>query len=338
MKCAVVGAGVVGSAIAYQLAAHGADVTVVDGALPGSGVTSVSFAWIGHRTHSASPAATLRYAAVQEWHRVETEVAGLRLAWCGSVTWGDSAVEDGTAWSPDFRELEPRLRARPALAQIRPDDGAVDPVEAAQVFVSAAAGLGARVILGDPVIEVTRTHGRIDGVRTRDAAVAADTVVLANGTGAVGLCDRLGLRLPVRAGPAVLFRYTARPGIVRGILDGGDFGVRQLHDGTLLSPRAYSGETTTARLHENGTRVGQLIQRSFDDIGLVELVSATIGWRPMPEDEEPIIGPALGLDGLYLAVMHSGVTLAAAAARFAAAEIITGRPRDELAGCRLPRH
>jgi glycine/D-amino acid oxidase-like deaminating enzyme len=50
----------------------------------------------------------------------------------------------------------------------------------------------------------------------------------------------------------------------------------------------------------------------------------TVGLRPMPEDGKPVVGFAPDLPGLYLATMHSGVTLAAAVGRFAAMEILDG--------------
>jgi glycine/D-amino acid oxidase-like deaminating enzyme len=54
-----------------------------------------------------------------------------------------------------------------------------------------------------------------------------------------------------------------------------------------------------------------------------------VGQRPVPSDGFPVIGRAAGASGLYVAVMHSGVTLAPAIGRFAAAEILTGL-RDAL--------
>ena len=47
-----------------------------------------------------------------------------------------------------------------------------------------------------------------------------------------------------------------------------------------------------------------------------------MGWRPIPQDGLPIVGFLPGIGGLYVSVMHSGVTLAAAVGRFAAAEIL----------------
>jgi glycine/D-amino acid oxidase-like deaminating enzyme len=47
-----------------------------------------------------------------------------------------------------------------------------------------------------------------------------------------------------------------------------------------------------------------------------------IGHRPMPADEHPLIGPAPGRDGVYAAVMHSGVTLAPGVAELVAGEVL----------------
>lgn len=68
----------------------------------------------------------------------------------------------------------------------------------------------------------------------------------------------------------------------------------------------------------------------------VELLNTTVGVRPMPADGEPIIGPVTEVPGLYLAVMHSAVTLAAAVGRLVAREV-GGTIEPALAGCRPDR-
>jgi len=59
--------------------------------------------------------------------------------------------------------------------------------------------------------------------------------------------------------------------------------------------------------------------------------------RPMPEDGFPAVGFVPGPEGLYVAVMHSGVTLAPAIGRFAAEEILDGARIDLLAPYRPSR-
>ena len=61
----------------------------------------------------------------------------------------------------------------------------------------------------------------------------------------------------------------------------------------------------------------------------LELDFHTIGYRPTPIDGFPIIGRAKGVAGLYVAVMHSGITLAPAVGLFATREILDGE-RDPL--------
>jgi glycine/D-amino acid oxidase-like deaminating enzyme len=54
-----------------------------------------------------------------------------------------------------------------------------------------------------------------------------------------------------------------------------------------------------------------------------------IGRRPMPQDGFPVVGKVDAIPGLYIAVMHSGITLAPAIGRFVADELLTGQ-RDNL--------
>ncbi|KPV57609.1 hypothetical protein QJ48_21215 [Paenibacillus sp. A3] len=59
--------------------------------------------------------------------------------------------------------------------------------------------------------------------------------------------------------------------------------------------------------------------------------------RPMPEDGYPIVGFHDRIKGLYLAVMHSAITLAPVISRLAANEIIDNAQMKELESCRLSR-
>lgn len=48
----------------------------------------------------------------------------------------------------------------------------------------------------------------------------------------------------------------------------------------------------------------------------------TLGFRPMPRDGFPVVGYLPGSSSVYVAVMHSGVTLAPIMGRLVAAEVI----------------
>jgi glycine/D-amino acid oxidase-like deaminating enzyme len=59
--------------------------------------------------------------------------------------------------------------------------------------------------------------------------------------------------------------------------------------------------------------------------------------RPMPADGQSIVGWLPGAGGLYAAVTHSGVTLAAHLARLIIAELVTGAASADLAPYRPSR-
>lgn len=334
----VVGAGIVGASIAYHLSTRGHPVILVDAGLPASGATGASFAWIGQSVATERPSAPLRSLAVSEYRRLEREVPGLAVEWSGALTWGGSGgTEHPSRAVSDARTIEPRLASPPPVAFCSPEEGALDPVATTDLLVAAAVTGGSRLHVGSSVDGLLRDGDAVVGVQTADGPVTATTVVLAAGTGTAALCTGIGIEVPVRSSPAVLVRLRAAPGLVHGIVASPELEIRQLRDGTLLVPLAYDGETGRSALRETARRTRDRVMRSFTDAGDVEIVSAEVGWRPMPADGEPIIGAEPGAPGLYLAAMHSGVTLAAVVGRLAAEEIVAGTEAVELDGCRRSR-
>jgi glycine/D-amino acid oxidase-like deaminating enzyme len=332
----VVGAGIVGASMAYHLAGRGRAVTLIDAGLPGAGATGAYFAWIGRPVGSDLPSAPLRYLALDEYRRLEAELPALAIRWTGSLSW-DGFDEGPGPRTDDVGALEPHLLDPPAMAVHRPEDAAFDPVAAAELLVAAARERGARVLTGVLATALDHRAGTVSGVRTTGGVVPAGTVVLAAGTGTVALCAGIGVALPVEPSPAILVRLRATPGLVRTIVATPSLEVRQLDDGTVLAPTAYSGETDRAALLATAQRVRDRFAASFAAAGDTEVVSVEVGWRPMPTDGEPIIGRPAGTGGLYVTVMHSAITLAAAVGRLAATEILTELPAPELAGCRPGR-
>jgi glycine/D-amino acid oxidase-like deaminating enzyme len=63
--------------------------------------------------------------------------------------------------------------------------------------------------------------------------------------------------------------------------------------------------------------------RGLDDAQVVEFQVCV---RPLPADGQSIVGRVPGIPGLYLAVTHSGVTLAAHLSRLIAADLTTPTP------------
>ncbi|MEV8403367.1 NAD(P)/FAD-dependent oxidoreductase [Streptomyces niveus] len=328
----VVGAGIVGASVAYHAARAGAVVTLVDAGRPGAGVTADSFAWIGSSGVRTGPAAALREAATDEYHRLEAELPGLPVNWSGSLSWGttDAAPEAGPGQeivdAATAATLEPALRQPPEWAVWAPGDGAVDPVGVIERLVVGAREHGARVCPDSGVTAVRRdAAGRVVGVETATGSLSGETVVLAAGAATAALGAPLGVRIPVDPSPATLFRFSAPADLVRTVVNNRDFDLRQVAPDRVVAA-ADSPERTLAA-----------VRSTFHGAGDVELLSSRVGVRPMPADGEPIVGPVAGIPGLYVAVLHAAVTLAPAVGRLVARELLDGAPELLLAGCRLDR-
>lgn len=331
----VIGAGIVGASIAYHLAVRGADVTLVDAGLPGSGATRHSFGWIGRSPGDSSPAGELRALGLRHWERLAREVPGLEVHWSGALVWGDEfgslAPRDA-----DAATLEPRLVETPTAAEFRPDDGWVDPVRATESLIGAARARGASVRFGTPVTRlVTSRDGVVEGVQLGGEDLAASTVVVAAGVGATALCATAGVDLSMRSSPAIMVRLRTSSGLVRGIVANDLFEARQDVDGTVLMPLDYDQQISSEDLREVGEEALRVFTESFTGADDATLVSAEIGWRPMMADGKPGVGSA-GVPGLYVAVAHPGITLAGVIGHAAAEEILTQTERTELTAHRPP--
>jgi glycine/D-amino acid oxidase-like deaminating enzyme len=79
----------------------------------------------------------------------------------------------------------------------------------------------------------------------------------------------------------------------------------------------------------------QHLRSAFSQAGPVTLVGHRVGWRPMPA-AGPIVGYLTPDRRAYVAVMHSGVTLAATVGRLVADESTSGRVPDALRRTRPP--
>ena len=81
------------------------------------------------------------------------------------------------------------------------------------------------------------------------------------------------------------------------------------------------------------TRIAAVLPAAKD----ARLERLTLGFRPMPTDDRPVIGPIPGAPDVYVCVTHSGVTLAPILARYATREMIDGDRVDALAPYRPER-
>jgi glycine/D-amino acid oxidase-like deaminating enzyme len=323
-RIAVVGAGIVGAAIAYHLARRGAAVTVLDRGRAAGGATEKSFAWINATWGNPEPYFRLRFLSMAEYRRLEDELEGaLGVVWRGCLIWDladhelEAFASRHAAWGYDVRlvardeiaALEPGLIAPPERAAYAAGDGTLEPVVATRALLAAAAALGAEIRLGAEVPDPT------------PGAIGADISVLAAGAATAALCADLGVALPMRPTPGLLAHSRPTAPLLRRVIEAPGLHMKQ-ERGRIVVGEDFGGGHAPNDADAEGERLLALVRQHVRGAEELRLDRVTVGLRPMPADGMPVVGFAPGAPGVYLAAMHSGVTLAPAVGRFAAMEVL----------------
>ncbi len=349
-RVVVVGAGILGASIGYHLAQAAARVTIVDGHDAVGGATAASFAWINASHGNPQPYFGFRLQAMAEW-RMLNEALGrkLPLRWGGSIEWWDEpeelrrAVAEQTAWGYPIRligrdeiaALEPAIATPPAEAAFAALEGVVAPVAATEILLEAAQALGASLRRGVP-LEMTTDGGRV-GLRLGGTRLEAERIVLAAGADCGPLLAGLGVDLPMANAPGLLVHTKPAPSLIQHLVLSPGAHVKQDVDGRLVVGETFGGGPVPDDHAAEAEKLLQRVRACLQGAEALEVERVTVGVRPIPRDGLPIIGAVAGLEGLFLAVMHSGITLAPLVGRLTAVEVLGGGPVEILAPYRLAR-
>jgi glycine/D-amino acid oxidase-like deaminating enzyme len=356
-KIVVVGGGIIGASIAFHLARRGAAVTLCEKERPAAGATEKSFAWI-NATFSKQPRSyfELNRLGMAAWEQLDRELGRpFALQWGGSVEWypaGEEAealrrdlhrhqewgyaariVEDA-----ELRRLLPGVVPGPvAAASFSDQEGSVDPVRAVDVLIDAARKNRARIVHPCEVTGFERASEQVRAVRTTVGMIEADAVVLACGVGTPRVAALLGFTVPLKDAPGVLAHSAPQPMRLERVALAPGAHVVQRHDGRVVTGSSFGGSPVTVEDEAYGRRLLQEAVRFLPAFGGVALDRVTLGWRVMPKDELPIVGFTAACPNVYVAAMHSGITLAPLVGRLVAAEILDGVKIDLLEPYRLSR-
>ncbi|MER6526141.1 FAD-dependent oxidoreductase [Streptomyces sp. NPDC001508] len=360
MKVAVLGAGIVGTAVAWRLAEAGADVLVVDVSQPGAAATGASLAWANASSAASEDYFALRVAGLDEHRLISKQLQGDWTLASGHLQWADTQPE-----TEALRDRYTRLRSRGYPAELlnpaeasaslepsvrfagpehpvlhTPDEPAIDAPAMARRLLRAAVTCGAVPALGKPVRSLTVRGGRVAAVVVGDTSHGVDAVINAAGANAHHLADMAGRRLPLRDEPGLVARLYCDPVPVRHTMHAPGIEIRP--DGprqVLLHSRAVDAQLSPDG-YPHDQHIDDLCRRAADivpELAAAELRDARVGWRPVPQDGWPSVGGLASIPGYYEAVTHSGVTLAGIIAKLLTEEILTGTVHPLLAPFRPDR-
>lgn len=363
MKIVIIGAGVVGSALACRAATAGLAVTVVEAGVPGHGTSAGSFAWLN--AHDKQPRAyhDLTVRALAEHRALGEELgdagwshSGGAIEWvagAAAITAQQDRVARLQAWGVivewldtwQLRELEPDIAPEAvgdAPVAFYPGDGWVDPAVFVHANLRHATRHGAVLRRGTAAARLLHEAGRVRGVELAGGErIEADLTIACTGA-LVNTLIPAPLHLPLTPKRGLTAVTQPVPTGVRRVVKAAQCYLRPDGAGRLLlhGKAADQALTDTTVPAADLPAVDDLLDRAatvVPDMRGAAAEAVRIVTRPFPADGFPAVGPVGGLDGLYTAVMHSGVVLAPLMARLIVTDITSATGCADLARYRPDR-
>ncbi|WP_192253485.1 NAD(P)/FAD-dependent oxidoreductase [Mesorhizobium silamurunense] len=338
----VIGAGIIGASIARHLTKAGARVTVVSTSGAGGVATPNSFAWINASWGNPETYFRLRIRAMAEWTRLAKDLPGLPLAWCGGLCWDlpsdrlEAYAAEHSSWGYGIERIgreqaariEPNLAELPDFALYVAEEGVAEPVACVKALLADAEERGARIVVGT-IDTLTLSGAKVTGVVVSGETIAADEVVIAAGAGAPAIAAAAGIELPIETPSGLIVHSRPYRKLLNGLVLAEKLHMRQTAEGRIIAGSDFGGGDPGDNPDAAARELLATMQAMLRGADGLEYDFHTVGYRPTPIDGFPIVSRADGIGGLYIAVTHSGITLAPAVGLFAANEILDGE-RDAL--------
>jgi len=347
----IVGGGVIGCALAYELAKAGVKTIVIDKDALGSQSTRAGAGMLGAQVEMDAPGPLydlgIRSRALfAGWREelldlsgidIELQTAGIcrvavdeadRLALLERAKWQQAAGQRAEWLEEDqFRkEVGGQLQSQYGALYL-PDDHQVRNPQLLHALVHSAMHYGADFREATAMTGFLMANGAVQGVMTLNGPIRADRVVIASGAWTGLLTDSLSLNIPVFPvkGQAFFLDTFAAPNPYT-IFTHGCY-ILPKRNGQI-----YVGATEEHAGFDRRPNLGSLAKLSsqavalMPSLGSLPFAQTIAGLRPGSPDGLPFLGPVPGIGGLYIASGHfrNGVLLAPITAQVMT-DVLTGR-------------
>jgi glycine oxidase len=333
----VIGAGVVGSTIAWELASAGATVRLIDARTPGDGATRASAGILAPyiEGHPASPLRELgresldlfdafiarlstdSHRAIVYERKGSFEVAltmeeAERLSAASGVLWREG-VE--ARWVPGavIPDVEPNVNPDAPGGLFIPMHGYVGAGSLTAAAVAGARQHGAEVREAHGAIEVSRVPGGGVRVRTEAETWETDMAVMAAGSWSSRITVEGADPVPVHPVRGQLLQVATPAGTVRHIIWGAAGYLVPWPDGSVLVGGTVEDvgfdETSTDEARRGLLEMAAALVPALEGAAVTDM---RVGLRPRGPDDLPIVGRSVAVPGLIYATAHyrNGVLLA----------------------------
>jgi glycine oxidase len=353
----IVGGGVIGSGIAFELAKRAVSVTLIERGRVGgeaswasAGIISLpTRPWFTPERVELGRISLERYPALVEELEERT---GLAIDYRRPGEWAIAVDEEHAAaeraiatWQREMgltieemspeeaRGIEPALPENLVAVWLHPNVGSLSVFRLTQALAAAARQLGVTVLEETPVGGLLHEGDRVTGVRLQDRDLRADMTVLATGAWTRLLGDSIGVLLPTKPVKGQLIAFANAPLRPNRVISGHGGYVRTRPDGTTMVAATEEDAGFDRRVTGDGIAWLLNLTRTLCPVLLQgEVVETWTGLRPGSEANDPLIGPVPGYEGLWVSAGHfrTGAKEAPATAMLVAEALATGEIPDVL--------
>lgn len=367
---AIVGAGIIGVALARSLSQAGAKVTIFEREHLGAGTSSASFAWVNSNGKNPESYHELNLRGLREHEKLQ-QTSSSEARWfiqSGTYEWStDSEKNDRLrkrvqllterdypvheVSKAELRSRIPEVKIDPRSGTIWsfPQEGYIWPHVLLARLWSEARQLGSELRTGVEAVEITETEKSAQVVLSDGTQWTGDYVVSAAGRWSSRLMKQSGLDFamidadqPNKIACGFLGYTNPQYVQLRSNLITPRMNVRPDGGGRLLvqTPDLDHRADPAYQCDPSGL-VGQemtrRLQQVFDTPGPVRIEQLRVGQRSRPADGLPAVGFLPNLKRTYVVAMHSGITLAPLMGDLVTDELLKDSPSELLADYRPDR-
>ncbi len=328
----VVGGGILGCAIAHALVLRGSEVTQVVGS-PES-ASDGSLVWLNVTSTETPDYARLRAASMDLWHQLIAADETCPVAIRGTLLWDRdeealealAAFQASVGWQTEvigadrFARLAPGIAAPPKAALYAPGEATADPADLMQWAGARALAAGVKRLDADVATVNQGEVALMSGQR-----LAADHVVIAAGAGSPALLAPLGLDPKLRDAPGMLLRTEPLPHQTGPVLASPGMDFWQGADGTIYVATG-THRTMVDDLEGSAASALETLATLMPGCAGAKTATLALRQRPIPGDGFPVVGQVPNAPGVWVAVTHSGMTLAPIIAQALGEWLVDGQP------------
>ncbi len=354
----IIGAGIIGCAIAHRLADAGLEIVVVEKGQPGEEASRAAAGMLAPFAEAAHSVPVELMELFEASHAMYPDFVaelqdetGIHI---GYQTGGSVMV------ATDYQEatvlaglLERQLQANKQVEALTDKEvhelqpGLAESVQSGLYFprdhyvnnrhlmCALAAGLekrGVRVLSGTQVVALEKSAERVRGVRTHREVLHADLVINTAGAWAGSLQPATEVPLPVRPIRGQIVQLTVRPQFLRQLLHSTGCYIVPWPDGSTLIGSTLENVGFDKRVTASGVQsLLAAATRVVPALCSAEVSNTWAGLRPDTPDNLPILGRT-AIEGYIVAAGHfrNGILLAPVTAKLISELVLQGKPSVSL--------